>query len=296
LRVIALKFRPAAVGLSTNEGKAGHARVCTPVSISGSWDVKVVLGDAKVYDDGSAFFKVPARTPVYFQALDANGHAVQSMRSWSTLQPGETFSCIGCHEGKNTAPVQSDRISMATKVGSQELEPFYGKPRGFSFLKEIQPILDRKCISCHNGEMWTPGYKSPDGKISFSLLKRSVNEAKSRRKWSESYLSLLRVESEKNYTAKSHELINWISPQSGPEMMKPYSFGAVNSPMLAMLKKGHNDVELTAEEYNKLACWIDLAVPFCGEYTEANNWSENEKKWYWSQVEKQKRLAGLERQ
>jgi hypothetical protein len=99
-----------------------------------------------------------------------------------------------------------------------------------------------------------------------------------------------------NYTAKSHELMNWISPQSGPEMMKPYSFGAVKSPMLAMLKKGHNGVELTVEEYHKLACWIDLAVPFCGDYTEANDWSEKEKKWYWRQVEKQKRLAGLERQ
>jgi hypothetical protein len=78
-------------------------------------------------------------------------------------------------------------------------------------------------------------------------------------------------------------------------MMKPYSFGAAKSPMLAMLKKGHNGVELTDEEYNKLACWIDLAVPFCGDYTEANSWSEKEKKWYWSQVKKQKRLADLER-
>ncbi|MBW2098654.1 MAG: hypothetical protein JRG77_07605 [Deltaproteobacteria bacterium] len=296
LRVIALEFRPAAVGLSTNKGEAGHARVCTPVSISGSWDVKIVLGDAKVYDDGSAFFKVPPRTPVYFQALDANGHAVQSMRSWSTLQPGETFSCVGCHESKNAAPVQSGRISMALKAGPQELDPFYGKPRGFSFLKEIQPILNKKCTSCHNGQVWTPGYKSPDGKISFSLLKRPVSEAKSRRKWSQSYLSLLRAEAGENYTAKSHELINWISPQSGPEMMKPYSFGAVNSKMLAMLKKGHNGVKLTSEEYSKLACWIDLAVPFCGDYTEANSWSEKEKKWYWRQVEKRKRLAGVERQ
>ncbi len=62
-----------------------------------------------------------------------------------------------------------------------------------------------------------------------------------------------------------------------------------------MLKKGHKGIELSAEEYDKFACWIDLAVPFCGDYTEANNWSENEKEWYWSQVEKQKRLEGIER-
>ena len=35
-----------------------------------------------------------------FQALDHNGHVVQTMRSWATLQPGETFGCVGCHETK----------------------------------------------------------------------------------------------------------------------------------------------------------------------------------------------------
>jgi hypothetical protein len=295
LRVIALEFRPAAVGLNGNKGEAGKARVCTPVSISGAWDVKKVLGDARVHEDGSASFKVPARVPVYFQALDANGHAVQTMRSWSTLMPGETFSCVGCHEDKNSAPATSGRLSLAMKAGPQELEAFYGPVRGFSFLKEVQPILDTKCISCHKGEPWKPGYKSPDNKTSFSLLNRPVNEERSRRNWTESYIALLRAEGKPSRYAKSHDMINWISPQSGPEMMKPYSFGAAQSPMLAMLKKGHNKVKLTGEEYEKLACWIDLAVPFCGDYTEANSWSEAEKSWYARQVEKQKRLAALER-
>jgi len=117
LRVIALEFRPAAVGLNGNKGEAGKARVYTPVSISGTWDAKKVLGDAKVYKDGSAAFKVPACVPVYFQVLDAAGHAVQTTRSWSTLMPGETFSCVGCHEDKNSAPIGSGYFSMAIKVG-----------------------------------------------------------------------------------------------------------------------------------------------------------------------------------
>ena len=49
------------------------------------------------------------------------------------------------------------------------------------------------------------------------------------------------------------------------------------------------------EELAKLACWIDLAVPFCGDYTEANSWSQEEQSWYTSQVKKQQRLADLER-
>ncbi|MDH7571483.1 MAG: hypothetical protein QHJ73_18055, partial [Armatimonadota bacterium] len=106
LRVVALEYRAAGVGQNANSGPAGSALVSTPISIdNGAWDVKVILGDAQVYPDGSAFFTVPARTPLYFQALDEEGRAVQSMRSWSTLQPGENAACVGCHEPKNTAPL-----------------------------------------------------------------------------------------------------------------------------------------------------------------------------------------------
>ena len=46
----------------------------TPVAVgNGSWDVKVVLGTARVYEDGSAMFQAPARVPLYFQALDERG-------------------------------------------------------------------------------------------------------------------------------------------------------------------------------------------------------------------------------
>ena len=105
LRVVALEFRAAGIGRNFNKGPAGNALASTPISVdNGAWDVKRVLGTAKVGKDGSACFFVPARTPVYFQLLDEDNCVVQSMRSWSTLQPGETFSCVGCHEDKNTSP------------------------------------------------------------------------------------------------------------------------------------------------------------------------------------------------
>jgi hypothetical protein len=301
LRVIALKFRPAAVGTSYNRGAAGNARVCTPVSISGAWDTKTVLGDATVHDDGSACFYVPARTPLYFQALDRHGRAVQSMRSWSTLQPGETFSCVGCHDNKNTAPTGPGEPTLAMQAGPQELTPFYAQPRGFSFLKEVQPILDRHCIRCHKGELYSPGYKAEAPSTSFSLLRTPVDGLGSGRNWTESYISLLQAARKgqgrkRVYYAESNNFIHWISPQSGPAVMKPYSFGAARSPMLEMVRRGHNKVALSREELEKLACWIDLAVPFCGEYTEANRWSQKEQAWYRRQVAKQQRLADLERQ
>ncbi len=148
LRVVALDFRAAGVGSNGNSGPAGGALVSTPISIQGAWDVKKILGTATVHDDGSACFTVPARTPVYFQAIDAKGRMVQSMRSWVSLQPGESVSCVGCHEHKNSAPPVG-RVSKAMIAGPKPLKPFYGPPRGFSFVKEIQPILDNRCVKCH---------------------------------------------------------------------------------------------------------------------------------------------------
>jgi len=151
VRVVALDFRAAGVGSNRNGGPAGGALVSTPVAIdNGSWDVKTVLGSAPVHEDGSAMFRVPARTPVYLQLLDANGFVVQSMRSWSTLQPGEVFSCVGCHEGKNDASPATGHVSQALRKGAVALDPFYGEARGFSFPRDIQPILDKHCIRCHN--------------------------------------------------------------------------------------------------------------------------------------------------
>ena len=150
LRVIALEFRAAGVGHNISGGVAGGALSSTPVSIgNGCWDVKVILGQAKVHEDGSACFKVPARTPVYFQALDEQNRVVQTMRSWSTLQPGECFSCVGCHEPKSETPGPGG-FTQAMRSEPQTLEPFYGPARGFSFAREVQPILNRHCIACHD--------------------------------------------------------------------------------------------------------------------------------------------------
>ena len=62
------------------------------------------MGEVPVDADGSACFRVPARKPVYFQAVDSAGRAVQTMRSLTYVQPQQTFACIGCHESRDQAP------------------------------------------------------------------------------------------------------------------------------------------------------------------------------------------------
>jgi len=427
LRVVKLEYRAAGIGMNKSSGPAGGALSSTPPSIdNGSWDVKAVLGDAVVREDGSACFTVPARTPVYFQAIDQSGRAVQTMRSWSTLQPGERYSCVGCHEHKNASP-PGGLITEALKAGPQELEPFYGPPRGFSFRKEIQPVLDRHCIRCHNDRGAAPprgarpdladgkiNFLSPkdadwrytterpqsgweqtdfddsgwkDGKAGFGLpgtlggkigtewrsehiwlrrafkaesalppesigvlachdedvevylngapiargrnyvtdfvflpstpvksgviagwntlavhcrqtiggqyidvalvettpdpeLKNNTNTAFSlrgdltpdpvaKRQWSDSYLAL-------TGRGNPNRIVNWIGAQSIPPMLPPYYSGSVRSELIAMLMRGHNGVILSKEETDKLCCWIDLLVPYCGDYEESAFWNDED--------------------
>lgn len=259
LRVVALDFMATDIGR-----KHGPS----PISDLAAWDVKTVLGETPVYADGSAAFEVPARTPVYFQAIDANGHLVQTMRSWSTLMPGEVFSCTGCHEDKNEA-APNKPTTMAQHAGIKPLEPFYDiTGKGFSFPKMIQPILEAKCVRCHQGAETAP----PD------LRATPVWDGEARKFWNQSYHALIatdRPAPPANDTqqvlgiiAEKSRYLNWIGRWSVPVMIPPYSHGSSLSPLVSLLDKGHAKVTLTREELDKLSCWIDLALPHSGTWTE----------------------------
>jgi len=165
LRVVALSFRSYAIG-DTFAAGTGTGDPFTPIATgNGSWDVKQVLGIVPIEEDGSALFSVPSETPVYFQVLDKNGDLIQTMRSWSTLQPGESFSCVGCHLDKNTAPQTSLGVTDAMRKGVQQLQPdlwmetcedykdfdpYNDEYIGFDYLSVVQPILDESCVTCHS--------------------------------------------------------------------------------------------------------------------------------------------------
>jgi cytochrome c553 len=269
LRVVELRYREMNIGRNSSSGKGGGATVVTPIAVgTGTWDVKVILGDATVHEDGSAMFRVPARTPVYFQALDENNRMIQTMRSWATLMPGEQASCVGCHEHKNRGPATNIGASLAMKAGPEKLAPFYGPPRGFSFAKEIQPILDRHCVECHRADGKGEGKK-------LLLTGEPVLDANSKRYWSRSYLTLTAT-AEGGSRGKANELVNWISNSSEPCAIPPQYGGSTRSKLIAMHDEGHHDVKLSREEMDKLAAWIDLVIPFCGDYVEAAAWSEGE--------------------
>lgn len=297
LRVVALEFRVSDIRGNGNGGPAGGALSSMPPAVTnGSWDVKHVLGEVPVEEDGSAYFEVPARTPVYFQLLDANGDVVQTMRSWSTLQPGETFACVGCHEPKGSvianAVANDGATTIALKKGVAQLKPVLNPGKGayqnagFSFPRDIQPILDAHCVSCHTGDEGAP----------FSLLGNEsqtpmgVDENnRAGRRFSEAYLNLT------NYGNHEGPWIDWLGIQEGPELLPPYKEGAFKSKLVTMFRspdgqyggqdENHRNVKIDEASVKLLALWIDLLVPYCGDYLEDNNWNREERAryaYYWT--------------
>ena len=217
------------------------------VAIEGTWDVRRVIGTVDVYEDGSAMFKVPANTPLAVQPLDAEGKAVQIMRSWFTAMPGETLSCVGCHERQNTTP--APKATIASVTSPAEIKPWYGPTRGFSFKREIQPVLDKHCVSCHNADH----EKLPD------------LAAKPKNGWggfTPSYIEL-------------HPFVRRPGPESDYHVEKPMEYHADTSELVQMLTKGHHDVKLSDEDWDKLITWIDLNVPDHGTWSEHRNIASN---------------------
>ena len=208
----------------------------TAQGIQSGWDIKRLMGTVPVEEDGSVIFKIPANTPISIQPLDEDGAAVQWMRSWFTAMPGEVVSCVGCHENQN-------QIAMPKRVIASQKTPVHitkpeGGIRSFTFDLEMQPILDRACIACHNGE--GSAFDLRGGK-------------KDRRGYGTAYLNL-------------HPFVHRQGPEADMIVLQPYEYHANTSELVRMLKKGHYDVELTNAEWRKLYNWIDYNAPDKGTF------------------------------
>ncbi|HMA65161.1 MAG TPA: hypothetical protein VKO63_08185, partial [Chitinispirillaceae bacterium] len=274
-------------GFNTMEGEQASGFVSAPVARFGaSWESKTVLGETPIFPDGSAAFKVPARTPVYFQVLDSNNYCIATMRSWSTLMPGEKFACVGCHESKLDAPPVGT-VPMATEA--TDLENALGvEDQYFDYRKFIQPILDKNCISCHKS-----GHSSGIDLTGALVAPGNVTEkgfADSKRSWTQSYLSL--TAGTGGFMGGSGAKVNFCTIFSPPEQQMPNSFGAVKSKLMSTLKAGHNNVKLTDKELSTIACWIDLCCPHAGYYnyymsaTDSANYAKLEnKRIAWEKIE-----------
>ena len=230
------------------------------VGMEGPWDVRRLLGTVPVHPDGSSYFEIPANTPVSLQPLDAEGKALQLKRSWMVGMPGERVSCVGCHDNQNSGGVAS-RLTAAAQQAPAKLKPWYGPTRGFSFIREVQPVLDKYCVGCHDGKQADrPRFDDTGGHFP------------------KSYSEL-------------HPFVRRNGPEGDYHTLIPLEFHADTSDLVQMLQKGHHNVKLDAEAWDRLITWIDLNVPALGTWKEVGNIPKDfEKRRY----ELRKEYAGID--
>ena len=201
---------------------------------------KLVLGTVPVEADGSAHFRVPSGVSIFFQALDEKGQAVQTMRSLTYVQPGQSLSCIGCHESRATAPAAASHVmAMGRPASKLKLGPEGTWPLRYDQL--VQPVLDKHCASCHRaggeaGKMDLAGAKSYDVLVNYG--KPSLAD---------------------------HVKERWNSGRS------VIAAGAAQSSvLLAYLQKDkvHQAVKLDGEAYERLVTWMDTYAQRLGHFSQ----------------------------
>ncbi len=209
-----------------------------------SFETKRILGTVPVEADGSANFRVPPRTFVYFQLLDADGLMVQSMRSATIIQPNEQQGCVGCHEDRKLAPHPSGaRMPAAFLRAADTLNGWQGEPpKLFNYLSEVQPVFDAKCVSCHDygGTGAAKVTLAGDKGVCFNA----------------SYAELWR----KKYTG---------AVGAGPAAILPaLSWGSHVSKLVQTLRGSHlGRVSLTAAEFDRIVTWLDLNAVYYPDYS-----------------------------
>ena len=234
----------------------------TSVGVESSWDIKRILGTVPVEEDGSASFRIPANTPIALQPLDAEGRALQLMRSWMVGMPGELVSCVGCHESQNA--VTPNILTLAARRAPSTIEPWYGPARPFGFFHEVQPVLDRYCVGCHNGS-------TREDRLEIPVFTAEIDEP--------DYLNAGSYMALQPYVRRP-------GPESDYHLTTPMEYHASVSELIQMLTKGHNGVELNQEAWERLYTWIDLNAPYRARW-DPIDWREND------QVTRRLELAAL---
>ena len=200
------------------------------------WNPARIIGTVPVAPDGSATFRVPADTAVYFQLLDENHMELRRMRSFISFQPGESRGCTGCHETRAAAPVAA-ASALAAREPSVPQPPPWGD-RAVSFLRDIQPILDEHCVKCHSG------LKAPKNLDFSGGLTANYNRA---------YDTIIGA-----------HLVALSNKNDDAKITPPLAFGSRKSQLVEVLRKEpHSErAPLSNEDWLRLVTWIDSNAPY----------------------------------
>lgn len=208
--------------------------------------LKRVLGTVPVESDGSVSFEAPAGKALHLQLLDDRGRALQTMRSFTGLMPGEKRGCVGCHERHSKAPVSS-RAEALLRAPRQLTPPSWGTGT-VSYNKQVQPVLSRYCGRCHTG--------TGEGRAKLDLTVKPSGV------YREPYVSLVMSGLAGALLCENYAQSDPASYVTAPPL-KSLSYA---SPLVRLLMSGqHHGVTLDPQSLEALITWIDVNCPYLGE-------------------------------
>jgi formylglycine-generating enzyme required for sulfatase activity len=176
------------------------------------------------------------------------------MRSWMSAMPGETLSCVGCHDTQNSTPPVAKSLALGKPPAA--ITPWHGPVRGFSFVREVQPVLDRFCVGCHDGTTAAGRAASPDFRAAPPVHPQAGDaNYNNSTQFTPAYLAL------RSYV-RGHTI------ESDMHLLTPCEFSADTTELVQLLRAGHHGVKLDAEAWDRLTTWIDLNTPAHGTWTE----------------------------
>ena len=239
------------------------------------------LQDLRPTFEMMGIYRLTAAIAVYFVSPVVLNSSRERMRSWFTVMPGEIRSCVGCHESQNTGPRLE--VARAAMRQPQRITPWYGPPRGFDFEREVQPVLDKYCVGCHDGKQTTVAGRAkpdlralalrPDYEGILTNVPAWYDPDNLQVAWD---ADLQRIGMRKRipilFTPAYEALVAYVR-RTGPEgdyhLLEPTEYYADTSVLVELLEKGHYGVELDGEAWDRLVTWIDLNVPCHGTWSDA---------------------------
>jgi len=182
---------------------------------------------------------------VFFVALHEKDMAVKRMQSFTSVQAGETISCVGCHEHRSQTPRTDFHTTLAVRKAPARIEPVPDVPDVIDFPRDVQPVLSALCSDCHGYEKTVRG-----GPRAGRLLLTGDRGPL----YSHSYymLTIARLFADGRNQPRSN--------------YDPRTLGSSASRLLTMLDGSHHGVQANKQQKKVLRLWIETGAAYPGTY------------------------------
>ena len=219
-----------------------------------NWAPALVFGETQVDENGNASFYVPSNISVYFQLLDANKQEIKRMRSFISFQPGESRGCVGCHETREETPINTSKTLTAKKILTPTPPP-WGAERCINYLVDVQPVLDRNCVSCHSGMKPAAGLDFSGGLMPSAPM-QGLHQRFRFDGLNRSYRTII-----------ENHLVSYSNKHdSASAVAKTREFGSTQSKLIGAILTGpcaeHISIRPGDEDWYRLVTWIDANAQY----------------------------------